>query len=150
MTDQGEARQAVVVGVDGSTESIAALSWAARYAATTGATVRAIRAWHYPGAVGGPPVEKAPAAVREETEQRMSADLTAAVTKVYPDGSAAAVETRVSYGHPAQVLIEESKTADLLVVGSHGHGKFSGMLVGSVSIHCITNASCPVVVVRGH
>lgn len=150
MTDQGEARQVVVAGVDGSTESIAALSWAARYAAATGATVRAVLAWHYPGVVGEPPVEKAPAAIHEETEQRISADLTAAVAKVYPDGSAAAVETRVSYGHPAEVLIEESKNADLLVVGSHGHGRFSGMLVGSVSIHCVTNASCPVVVVRGH
>ncbi len=150
MTDQGEARQVVVAGVDGSAESIAALSWAARYATATGATVRAVRAWHYPGAVGGPPMEKAPAAIRAETEQRMSADLAAAVAKAQPDGPAAAVETRVSYGHPAEVLIEESKHADLLVVGSHGHGRFSGMLVGSVSIHCVTNASCPVVVVRGH
>ena len=150
MTDQGEARQVVVAGVDGSAESIAALSWAARYATATGATVRAVRAWHYPGAVGGPPMEKAPAAVHAETEQRISAELAAAVAKAQPDGSAAMVETAVSYGHPAEVLIEESKHADLLVVGSHGHGRFSGMLVGSVSIHCITNASCPVVVVRGH
>ena len=150
MTDQGEARQVVVAGVDGSAESIAALSWAARYAAATGATVRAVRAWHYPGAVGGPPMEKAPAAIRAETEHEISADLAAAVAKAQPDRSAAAVETAVSYGHPAEVLIEESKHADLLVVGSHGHGRFSGMLLGSVSIHCVTNASCPVVVVRGH
>jgi nucleotide-binding universal stress UspA family protein len=148
MTDQGEARQVVVAGVDGSAESIAALSWAARYATATGATVRAVRAWHYPGAVGGPPIEKAPAAIRAETEQQISADLAAAVAKAQPDGPAAAVETAVSYGHPAEVLIEESKHADLLVVGSHGHGRFTGMLVGSVSIHCINHASCPVVVVR--
>jgi nucleotide-binding universal stress UspA family protein len=58
--------------------------------------------------------------------------------------------TEVAYGHPSQVLVEKSKTADLLVVGNRGHGAFTGMLVGSVSIHCVTNAVCPVVVVRGH
>jgi nucleotide-binding universal stress UspA family protein len=144
----GATADVVVVGVDGSVESIAALSWASRYAAATGATVRAIVAWHYPTAAGIPPVGLAPPSVREETEQRMRDDLAEAVAKVYPDPSAASVQTRVSYGHPAAVLIEESKDADLLVVGSRGHGAFSGMLVGSVSIHCVNNASCPVVVVR--
>ncbi len=64
------------------------------------------------------------------------------------DGSAGA-EKHTAYGHPAQALIEASNEADLLVVGSHGHGAFTGMLVGSVSIHCVTGAYCPVVVVRG-
>jgi nucleotide-binding universal stress UspA family protein len=59
------------------------------------------------------------------------------------------VEKSTSYGHPAQALIEASREADLLVVGSHGHGAFTGMLVGSVSIHCVTGAHCPVVVIRG-
>jgi nucleotide-binding universal stress UspA family protein len=59
------------------------------------------------------------------------------------------IEQQISYGHPAQVLVEQSGEADLLVVGSHGHGAFTGMLVGSVSIHCVTNAQCPVVVIRG-
>jgi nucleotide-binding universal stress UspA family protein len=149
MTNKSEGRQVVVAGVDGSAESVAALGWAARYAATTGATVRAVRAWHYPGAIGGPAEGIAPSAVREKTEQQMRDDLAEAVAKVYPNRSDAAIETRVSYGHPAQVLIDESKEADLLVVGSHGHGAFTGMMLGSVSIHCVTNASCPVVVVRG-
>jgi nucleotide-binding universal stress UspA family protein len=47
-----------------------------------------------------------------------------------------------------KALIEASKSASLLVVGSRGHGAFSGMLLGSVSIHCVTSASCPVTVVR--
>jgi nucleotide-binding universal stress UspA family protein len=150
MADQGEARQVMVAGVDGSAESVAALRWAARYAAATGATLRAVLAWHYPGAVGGAPVGVAPGAIRAETEQEMHNNLAEAVAKVYPDQSDPATETKVSYGHPAQVLIDESKEADLLVVGSHGHGAFTGMLLGSVSIHCVTNASCPVVVVRGN
>jgi len=144
----GATAEVIVVGVDGSAESIAALSWASRYAAAMGGTVRAVHAWHYPTAASVPPVGVAPGPVREETEQRMRDDLAEAVAKVYPDPSAASVETKVSYGHPAPVLIEESQGADLLVVGSRGHGAFSGMLVGSVSIHCVNNASCPVVVVR--
>ena len=52
-------------------------------------------------------------------------------------------------GQPAPVLLDAANDADLLVVGSHGHGRFSGMLKGSVSTHCVEHASCPVVVVRG-
>jgi nucleotide-binding universal stress UspA family protein len=45
-------------------------------------------------------------------------------------------------------LVKESESADLLVVGSKGHGAFTGMLIGSVSQHCVQDARCPVVVVR--
>jgi nucleotide-binding universal stress UspA family protein len=141
-------QELVVVGVDGSAESVAALAWAARYGSASGARVRALLAWHYPGAVGGPPVEKAPEAVRDHTEEQMQATLDEAVAKAVP-GQEPAVETAKGYGHPAQVLIDASKEADLLVVGSRGHGAWTGMLVGSVSIHCVTGAFCPVVVVRG-
>jgi nucleotide-binding universal stress UspA family protein len=71
------------------------------------------------------------------------------VAQVYPDPDGGRVETALVYGHPVEVLIDESKAADLLVVGHHGHSAFAGMLVGSVSIHCVTSAACPVVVVRG-
>jgi nucleotide-binding universal stress UspA family protein len=139
----------VVAGVDGSAESTAALSWASRYAKATGATVRAVLAWHYPAAVGVAPVGVAPAAVREETERAKNAQLVDAIGKAIPDSAAAAaVEAKLSYGHPAEVLIDESKHADLLVVGSHGHGGFTGMLTGSVSVHVVNHAECPVVVVR--
>ena len=141
-------QELVVVGVDGSAESVAALAWAARYASATGARVRALMAWHYPGAVGGPPIEKAPQSVREQTEQEMRATLDEAVAKAIP-GQPDGVETGLGYGHPAQVLIDASGEADLLVVGRHGHRAFAGMLLGSVSLHCVTGASCPVVVVRG-
>ncbi len=149
MADVSGKREIVVAGIDGSAGSIAALSWASRYAAATGATVRAVLAWHYPAAAGVAPVGVAPQAVREETERVMNAQLAEAIGKVYPDqAAAAAVETKLSYGHPAEVLIEESGNADLLVVGSHGHGAFTGMLTGSVSVHCVNHAQCPVVVVR--
>jgi nucleotide-binding universal stress UspA family protein len=148
MADEGGTRQVVAVGIDGSAESIAALGWASRYAAATGAKVRAVYAWHYPAAFGVP-VGKAPEQVTGEVEQRMRDELAKAVAQVYPDAGDEQVETAVRYGHPVEVLIDESKNADLLVVGRHGHHAFTGMLVGSVSIHCVTSAACPVVVVRG-
>ena len=149
MADEGEAREVVVAGVDGSAESIAALGWASRYAAATGAKVRAVHAWHYPAAFGVAPEGRAPQPVTAEVEQRLGDDLAQAVAQVYPDPADREVETVLRYGHPVEVLIDESKNADLLVVGHHGHSAFTGMLVGSVSIHCVTSAACPVVVVRG-
>jgi nucleotide-binding universal stress UspA family protein len=136
----------VVVGVDGSAESVAALKWAASYATATGAHVRAVMAWHYPSAVGPAPVGVAPQSISDEVRQHMVQAVNDAIAEagIAPD----LVEVGVEYGHPAQVLVDQSAEADLLVVGSHGHGKFTGMLVGSVSIHCVTHAACPVLVVR--
>jgi nucleotide-binding universal stress UspA family protein len=150
MSGEGGGQELVVVGVDGSAESIAALRWAARYATASGARVRALLAWHYPGAVGGPPIEKAPEAVHNQTDAQMHETLDTAIAKAYEGQEAAGVEKSIAYGHPAKVLIEASNEADLLVVGRHGHGAFPGMLLGSVSIHCVTGAHCPVVVIRGH
>ena len=59
----------------------------------------------------------------------------------------AEILTRVVYGHPSQALLEAAHGAQLLVVGSRGHGAFAGMLLGSVSQHCVQQAPCPVVVV---
>ncbi len=149
MTENGQERQLVVVGVDGSPESITALGWARSYAEAAGAMVRAVRAWHYPSAFGSAPVGVAPQQVSSEVEERLLGELSDAISKVYPDTAARRAEAKVRYGHPAEALIEESKTAALLAVGYRGHGAFKGMLVGSVSIHCVTNAACPVIVVRG-
>jgi nucleotide-binding universal stress UspA family protein len=146
MTSEGKAK-IVVVGVDGSAESATALDWAARYARATGATVRAVLVWHYPAAAGVAPVGVAPVAVSGEVEAAKREQLDQAVATL-GDAPGFTVERKVTYGHPAQVLIDESKDADLLVVGSHGHGAFSGMLLGSVSMHCVTHAACPVTVVR--
>jgi nucleotide-binding universal stress UspA family protein len=149
MTSETNGQELVVVGVDGSAESVRALSWAARYAAATGARVQAVLAWHYPAAAGQAPVGVAPDPVHKETEARERAVLDETIAKAYSGRPGPAAEARLGYGHPAQVLIEASKEADLLVVAHRGHGAFTGMLLGSVSIHCVTGAFCPVVVVRG-
>lgn len=130
----------VIVGVDGSDESIEALRWAASYAKSTGATVRAIKSWHYPWAM-----QTAPAQVDATVEQQIMGELDEALTKAAVDVE---IERSVLEGHAPLVLVNESKGADLLVVGSRGHGAFHGMLLGSVSQHCTMNSACPVVVVR--
>ena len=149
MSGERTGQELVVVGVDGSAESVRALGWAVRYAAATGARVQAVLAWHYPDAAGQAPVGVAPEPVRHQSESREGAILNEAIAKAQGGEPGPEVETRLGYGHPAQILIEASKEADLLVVGSHGHGAFTGMLLSSVSIHCVTGAFCPVVVVRG-
>lgn len=141
-------RRLVVVGVDGSSQSVAALRWAARYAEATGAVVRAVLAWHYPTAAGLPPVGLAPAPVRSEIEARLRSVLEDAVAQAFPGDASDGVEKKLSSGHAAQILIDESREADLLVVGKSGHGAFTGMLAGSVSIHCVTGAHCTVTVVQ--
>jgi nucleotide-binding universal stress UspA family protein len=137
----------VIVGVDGSAESIEALAWAARYAAATGASISAVYAWHYPPA-GPVPAGRAPQSITDEVRAHMQEALDHAMTEVYGTTRPDNVDTKVAYGHPAMVLVNEAAGADLLVVGNRGHGQFHGMMLGSVSIHCVTSASCPVVVVR--
>jgi len=147
MTAKGRT-ELVVVGVDGSPASKAALAWAARYAGAIEARLRAVLAWHYPSAAGSPPTGVAPASVTSEVEQSRYEILAKAIATTCGDEPALEVERRVVYGHPAQALIEESQEADLLVVGHTGHGGFKGMLLGSISTHTVTHASCPVTVVR--
>ena len=141
--------QRVIVGVDGSAESVEALRWAAAYAAAAGATVEALLSWHYPAEAGVTPPGVAPKAVNQEVAATVQAALDKALSEVYGTTAPDDVHTTIVYGHPAEMLIDASKDADLLVVGNRGHGAFTGMLTGSVSIHCVNHAECPVVVVRG-
>lgn len=147
MTTDGRTER-VVVGVDGSPSALEALKWAAHYASATGGTVRAVLAWHYPTAAGNPPVGVTPAVVETEVEQSREDVIDEAITSALGPQPTVKIERKAVYGHPAQVLIDESADADLLVVGHRGHGGFSGMMLGSVSTHCVTHAHCPVTVVR--
>ncbi|GGN84414.1 universal stress protein [Actinoplanes lobatus] len=136
----------VVVGVDGSPSARAALRWAARQAQLTGGRLYAVTAWQIPAYFGW-----APTAPDEDLAEAAGKVLTTAVHSVLgeepPDLE---VVERVEPGHPAQVLIDLSARARLLVVGSRGHSPFAGALIGSVSQQCVQHAHCPVVVVRGN
>lgn len=135
----------VIVGVDGSSQSSHALSWACRRGETCGDTIRAVCAWSL-GASGEDWMSQP--GVSAEGQRRAEQMLREAVERVRSDHPAVNVETAVIEGPPAQVLVDMSADADLLVVGSRGHGGFSGLLLGSVSQQCVHHASCPVTVVR--
>ncbi|MDZ7733133.1 MAG: universal stress protein [Acidimicrobiia bacterium] len=133
----------IVVGVDGSDCSIEALRWAVEEGRLRDATVEALHAWHIPY-LGLPGVS--PPYPEDE--------FVAYATRVLDDAVNAAgdvhapIERRVVRGHPANELIEASRRADLVVVGSHGHGGVAGTLLGSVSQRVVMHAECPVVVIR--
>jgi nucleotide-binding universal stress UspA family protein len=134
----------IVVGVDGSKTSVLALAWAAHQAELTGAKLDVITTWEWPSTYGGPLPYSGdwdPSADAEKVIGQVVEEL----RKEHPGIE---VNTTVAEGHPAPVLVEASRGADLLVVGSRGHGEFVGMLIGSVSEHCVTNAHCPVLVLR--
>jgi nucleotide-binding universal stress UspA family protein len=139
----------IVVGVDGSGSSKAALRWAIRQAKLTGATVDAMIAWHYPASAGGygwAPTGMGTTFDFRENAEKVLADATGAACD---PGSGVPVRARVVEGNAAQVLLDAAEGADLLVVGSRGHGGFTEALLGSVSQHCVHHARCPVVVIRG-
>jgi nucleotide-binding universal stress UspA family protein len=141
--DTTEHRTRIVVGVDGSPSSRAALEWAVRQAALTGAVVEAVTAWHFPAtAFGGYPVV---AELNWQENAQVIQDL--AVKEALGDDASELVR-RVAQGHPVTVLLDAAADADLLVVGSRGHGGFTGMLLGSVSEHVVAHAPCAVVVVK--
>jgi nucleotide-binding universal stress UspA family protein len=139
-------RHPIVVGVDGSQSSLAALRWAVRQAGLAGAPLEAVSAWEWPASYSG---WETPLPPDYDPADEARRQLDKAVSAVLTPGDAIEVRRSVIEGHPAPVLEALSKTADLLVVGSHGHGELAGMLLGSVSQHCVTHCHCPVVVIRG-
>jgi nucleotide-binding universal stress UspA family protein len=134
----------IVVGVDGSSTSNRALRWAAEQAELTGATVDAVHALQVP-VTGGASMFELVETLSKAGEQ-MLAD---AVAEVIGEHPAVTARARLIEGHPASVLLAQAEGADLLVVGSRGHGGFVGALLGSVGQHCVQHATCPVVVIRG-
>ena len=138
----------IVAGVDGSPSSMSALRWAVRQAGLTGAAVDAVIAWHYPVAPGGygyAPIGMGESFNFNENAEKTLADATG---NAIDPGSGVVVRGLVVEGNAAQVLLDASDGADLLVVGSRGHGGFTEALLGSVSQHCVHHAHCPVVVIR--
>ncbi|KRE78672.1 universal stress protein [Arthrobacter sp. Soil763] len=132
----------IVVGVDGSGPSLAALHWALKEARLRSGQVHIVTAWHYP--VIGDAAGRAP----DHEAFGESARLVHAEALRQADGAGVPVTGGVVEGHPAHALLRAAEDADLLVVGSRGHGGFADMLLGSVSSHAVHHARCPVLVVR--
>ena len=134
----------IVVGVDGSRHSVEALRWAAYQASVLGAHVEAVTAWEYPASFGwaAVPSDWDPAKDMEKVLQD-------AVRDAFGAELPAGLELQVREGGAARILVEACQGATMLVVGSRGHGGFSGMLLGSVSANVAEHASCPVLIIHG-
>jgi nucleotide-binding universal stress UspA family protein len=132
----------VVVGVDHSNEAKAALRFALEEAHCRGAKLLVVHAID--------PFSTYPSLAVDVSAVRGAADqlLEDATNDVNREDDGVEIERRVVEGAPGAVLVEESREADLLVVGSRGHGGFVGLLLGSVSRQCAHHAECPVVIVR--
>ncbi|MQS16911.1 universal stress protein [Streptomyces kaniharaensis] len=142
--DANDSAPRVVVGVDGSPSSHAALRWAVRHAKLIGGVVDAVGAWEPPSHFGwsAPVVDMS--YDKDLAERRFTDELQAVL------GADRPVEVRQTMvmGDPSDVLLDAAQGAELLVVGSHGHTGFTRALLGSVSTRCAQHATCPVVIVR--
>jgi nucleotide-binding universal stress UspA family protein len=137
----------VVVGVDGSRSSKEALAWAAEEARLRGATLRLVHAWHVPATAYMAYAVPLDAAALEKAASELLEEVARDVLGEQPD-----VPTvhEVVEGPPVEVIVEASKAAALVVVGSRGLGGFSGLLLGSVSSQVAHRAHCPVTIWREH
>ncbi|HSV37905.1 MAG TPA: universal stress protein [Nocardioidaceae bacterium] len=141
-TDSGR----IVVGIDGSPASGAALEFALARAEGTGEVVEAVYGWK----MGRMPIDRKgemPTSVGEKLDDKelLLAESVAGARAAHPD--VVLIQTAIPVP-PGQALVDASANASLVVVGSHGRGFFSGLLLGSVSHDVLHRAHCPVVIVR--
>jgi len=144
MSENPSPGRVVLVGVDGSPNSVEALRWAAEYAQHVGGELRACIAYQSWLGVGFDRAHISAERVEREARQM----LVHTIHKVLGEAGSKGIVCDVKEGNPTEVLVEASRHADLLVVGDRGHDGYKEHLLGSVSDHCIRQAHCSVVVVR--
>jgi nucleotide-binding universal stress UspA family protein len=144
----------IVVGVDGSDPSVAALRWAAEEAVLREAKLVAVHAWAYvpPAPIAEPGMIPLPATdlVGQLDAERgaAQAELEAAIDDAFPSGRPVEIEERLVEESAGEALVAAGVEAELLVVGSSGRGGLASAILGSVSRHVVSHADCPVVVVK--
>jgi nucleotide-binding universal stress UspA family protein len=141
--EQAPELPAIVVGVDGSVPSILALRWAGALAPLLKAHIRAVTCWQFQISAG----TFTPVVWNPDDEARKVC--AAAVAKAFDGVPPAGLEMVSAQGPAAKVLVEESRTAQIVVVGSRGYGGFEGLLLGAVSATVAEHAKCPVLVAHG-
>ncbi|HEX2823620.1 MAG TPA: universal stress protein [Streptosporangiaceae bacterium] len=144
MSADPDGRPRIVVGVDGFESSRAALRWAIHQAKLTGAVVEAVTAWQVPAGTDMVPIADMP-----DYQDDARTVLAEAITEMCTTDTEVEVRPRVVAGRAAQVLVDAAEGAELLVVGSRGHGGLAEALLGSVGQYCVHHAPCPVVIMRG-
>ncbi|MEU6379788.1 universal stress protein [Streptomyces sp. NPDC046909] len=137
----------IVVGVDGSEASMAALRWAAEQARALGTGIVAVHAWEPAGARIAP---YAPASARRTVdEQRLEAAqlLAATIREVFGSRIDGTVRAVVMEGPPARVLLRQARGALLLALGRRSHRQYELPAIGAVGRECLRHATIPVVAV---
>ena len=138
----------ITVGIDGSAHSTRALEWAIKEAAVRHAPLTVLTVHTVPmSGWTGNPITLPQDAEDQEKAQRAAEEMTLKATSQLGAAKPSSVTVRAISGFPAQELIEASRTADLMVVGSRGAGGFTRLMIGSVSSQVVHHAHCPVVVV---
>ena len=135
----------IVVGTDGSGASTAAVQWAAAEAAAHGASLEVVHAWSIPAI--SDPVSMMPIQLPLDVMEREARAVCDAAVAAATAAGAGSVSGTVHRGSAAENLVAASTSADLVVVGSRGHGGFVGLLLGSVAQQVASHSACPVVVV---
>jgi nucleotide-binding universal stress UspA family protein len=143
MTEQG-LRPFIVAGADGSKPSIAAVRWADHYARLIVADLRVVTGWEV-----RPTIYLVPTYTEADYERDARRVLEQTVADALGADPGDHVSATLYQSRPAHALVVSADQAELLVVGSHGHGELPGMHLGSVANYCVHHAPCPVVVVRG-
>jgi nucleotide-binding universal stress UspA family protein len=134
-------RNHIVVGVDGSDHSVAALRWALEEAEALGATVEAVLAWQLP-------LISVPGAFERDRMEASAKELLVDVVSSVAPAPPVPLLTTVAEGDTIASLVAAAGQADLLVLGTRGRSPFKGLLLGSVSQGCAATAPCPVVIVK--
>ena len=147
----GNSIRKILVGVDGSDKSIAALKWASELAAKEGAHVDVLNCWQTPF----PTVELIAigfnldmSAINDRPAEIAQYRLEKTVHAVYGEPHPKNVDFIIEEGYAGLVLVERSANVDLLVLGNRGHSPIVENLLGSVSTHCVSYAHCPVVIIK--
>lgn len=134
-------RPRILVGCDASPESVSALEWAVHYAEHAGGSIHILSAWDWPTFQGVP-------IIYGQWDPKKSCASTVKRLQETLDLPADRVTAEIAKGNPARILMDRATDADLVVVGSHGLGAASRLVLGSVSGYCATHGACPVAVVR--
>jgi nucleotide-binding universal stress UspA family protein len=140
------ATKPVIVGADGSQESLRAVEWAAREAALRTTSLRIVASVVLPPRMTATPAT--PGTVADTVEHSTSQALAAAAQQAAALEPDLAVDTELVAGAPAEILVGLAPDASMLVLGSRGAGGFSALVLGSVSRYVATHAPVPVVVAR--
>ncbi|WP_344682666.1 universal stress protein [Saccharopolyspora taberi] len=137
----------LVVGIDGSDASSRALRWALAEARRRSVPVRVVMVWESHAVMSGPaPLLLHPELAPYEIRQKHREELMRVVRESLAGEAEPEVQAELVEGHAAEVLVRKAADAAMLVLGSSGHGRFTGAL-GSTALRCAHKARCPVVIV---